>query len=150
MAAIALHGHRTDQSTKSGHVTYDIYRYEDDPRDGWYYSSSGSTGALITGTISSSSGSVVVNGTSICTVGDAVNETWVASPPVPSHSSYTEYRNVIPGTSGSGQGKITGGNTGNVYMNGKLIAVQGSAVTTHLGTTTKINGGNSTVMIGSS
>lgn len=149
MAAIALHGHRTDQSTKSGHVTYDIYRYEDDPRGGdWYYSSSGSTGALITGTISSSSGSVFVNGTPICTVGDAVNETWGASPPVPSNSSYTEYRNVIPGTSGSDQGKITKGNAANVYMNGKLIAVQGSTVTTCLGTTTKISGGNSTVMIG--
>lgn len=163
MAAIALNGHRTAQSIKSGHVTYDIERYEDywcadrdpdtkkckDPRgDTWYSDGSGSTNALIKGNIRASMTSICVNGTPICIAGDSVDENWTASPPVPSNTSRTRYVDIRPGTSDSGRGYIAAGNSSNVYAHGKLIAVQGSTVTTHLNNTTTIQEGNQSVHIG--
>lgn len=81
-----------------------------------------------------------INGLNIVVVGDRTNETWIADPPIPSSTSSTRYTATTP-ISGSGQGSITGGNTKNVKLNGKLIAVVGSQVTTCLGNTTTIEDG---------
>ncbi|MEQ7049503.1 hypothetical protein ABN764_02435 [Paenibacillaceae sp. P-4] len=149
MAAIALNGHRTVQSIKSGHVTYDIERYTVGTFNSrWEYDGSESTDALIKGNIQSSLTSICANGTPICVAGDSVDENWTASPPVPSNTSRTRYYNIRPGTSDSGRGYIAAGNNSNVYANGKLIAVQGSTVTTHLNTSTTIQEGNQSVHIG--
>lgn len=160
MAAIALHGGATAPVVKDGHVTYTIQTYEepwcahrdpdtgecDDPRgDKWHTTGSGSTGALITGRGIAASSRFYVNGVSVAVVGDRVNEAWQASPPVPSDTARTRYINISPGKSGSGQGTIAGGNAKRVYLNGKLIAVQGSSVTTCLGNGTTIHEGNSLI-----
>lgn len=154
MAAIALHGGATAPVVKDGHVTYTIQTYEErwfDEDAGrweggiWTTSGSGSTGALITGRGIAASSRFYVNGVSAAVVGDRVNEAWQASPPVPSDTARTRYINISPGTSGSGQGTITGGNAKRVYLNGKLIAVQGSSVTTCLGNGTTISEGNSLI-----
>ncbi|WP_374018911.1 hypothetical protein ABU162_03935 [Paenibacillus thiaminolyticus] len=162
MAAIALNGGATAPVVKAGHVTYTIETYVDpwcpkddyDPVTGkcnnpqggyWTTSGSGSTGALITGRGIAASSRFYVNGVSAAVVGDRVNEVWQASPPVPSDTDRTRYINISPGKSGSGQGTIAGGNAKRVYLNGKLIAVQGSSVTTCLGNRTTISEGNSLI-----
>ncbi|MFL1671458.1 hypothetical protein [Paenibacillus dendritiformis] len=154
MAAIALNGGATAPVVKDGHVTYTIQTYEEpwfDKDTGrweggiWTTSGSGSTGALITGRGIAASSRFYVNGVSAAVVGDRVNEVWQASPPVPSDTARTRHINISPGKSGSGQGTITGGNAKRVYLNGKLIAVQGSSVTTCLGNGTTISEGNSLI-----
>ncbi|MGM1044896.1 MAG: hypothetical protein ACQEXX_01980 [Bacillota bacterium] len=159
LPGIATHGSSTAQSTKSGHVTYDIERYierycsggydEDGYCMGWdggYWESagSGSTNAQITPSGVVSVSNVYVNGKPIATVGDRVPESWVASPSVPSNSSSLRYVNIRPSTSGSGQGSITLGSS-TVFVTGKAIAKNGSTVTTHLGTPTTITSGSSNV-----
>lgn len=156
MAGVTYNGSTIAESTKTGHVTYDIYTWQciaTDPATGgctaygWVYSGSGSTGAKINGSVSSAS-TVYVNGQPIAYVGSATNETWVANPPVPSNTSTTEYRNILPSTSGGGNGSVTGGNLNNVYVGGLSIALIGSAITTHLASSTTINSGSNSVFIG--
>lgn len=155
MAGVAYNGSLIADSTKAGHVTYDVYTWQcvaTDPETGactaydWVYTGSGSTGAKISGTVSSIS-TVKVNGNSIAHVGSITNETWVADPPVPSNTSTTEYRNIFPGTSGSGNGSVTGGNLNNVNTGGQSVANIGSQVTTHLSTLTTIASGSSNVLV---
>lgn len=144
MAAIALNGGATAPVVKDGHVTYTIQTRDYDD-DYWESTGSGSTGALITGRGIAANSRFYVNGVSAAVIGDRVNEVWQASPPVPSDTDRTRYINISPGKSGSGQGTITGGNAKRVYLNGKLIAVQGSSVTTCLGNGTTISEGNSLI-----
>ncbi|MFB4327358.1 PAAR domain-containing protein [Paenibacillus sp. CR_12] len=167
MPGVAFDGSATSQSTKSGHVTYEIWDYKKvqdryctstDPDTGacthwepdkydWVFTTSGSTGALITGNgVVSTSSNVYVNGRSAATVGDTVPDSWVASPPVPSNTATSEYRNVKPETSGNGTGRVTVGSS-NVFVNGKPLAHAGSSVTTGLGTTTSISSGSSNVFV---
>lgn len=166
MPVTAFNGSTTAQSTKSGHVTYEIWDYvkvrdaycaNSDPVTGactnwipdkydWVFTTTGSTGALITGNGVTSSSNVFVNGKSAATVGDTVPDSWVASPPVPSDSATRQYRNVRPGTSGSGTGRVTVGSS-NVFVNGKPLAFVGSSVTTGLGTTTSISSGSNNVFV---
>lgn len=168
MAGVALNGAEIEQSIKSNHVSYDRYVYmkiqdgycrEYDPEDptrcidyvepvySWVYMGKYYTNAKINGTISASS-SVYVNGTPVVTVGSITNESWVADPPVPAGGIDENITNIQPGTFGSGQGSVTGGNSSNVYVNGKLLAMEGSEVTTHLGNTTTIKSGSSNVFVG--
>lgn len=161
MPGVALNGSRLAESVYSNYVTYDVYDYvrttcaARDPETGacirwnygWRYQFSGSTNAVVNGEVTSSA-NVYVNGVPIAYVGCSTSESWVASPPVPSDTSTRQYRNISPGTSGSGSGQITGGNSSNVYINGRPIAVVGSEVTTHIGNKTTINNGSSNVFIG--
>ncbi|QWU14456.1 hypothetical protein [Paenibacillus sophorae] len=144
IANVAINGSKITESIKSGHVTYNIYYWQDGDEftsGHWSYSGPGSTGAKITGTVTATS-TMKVNGVSVAVVGDVTNETWIADPPIPSDDGYNKYVATSP-TSGSGQGSITGGNSKNVKLNGSLIAIVGSEVTTCLGNTTTIEDGSS-------
>lgn len=152
MAGVAFNGSQVSQSTKSGHVTYDIESWEPPWSNEWgsgggywYRSGSGSTNALITPSgVTASSRNVFVNGKALGAVGDKVQESWTASPPVPSDSGYTRYVNISPSTNGSGQGSVTEGNS-KIFCNGKQVAMVGSKVTSHLSTTANITSGSSNV-----
>jgi uncharacterized Zn-binding protein involved in type VI secretion len=165
IANVATNGSRITESLKDGHVTYDVYEYQQtqagycalydlsgqcinyvDAQYDWVLTGSDATGAKIIGTVSSNT-KMKLNGTSVAKVGDETNETWIAYPSVPPDTASTQYRNVSPGTSGSGKGSITEGNNKNAKVNGKLIAVVGSEVTTHLGNTTTIADGKSQIQI---
>lgn len=166
MPGVAFNTSKIVESVKNNHVTYDIYvyqqvgggycgAYDEDgnciywvpPVYDWVYSGSSSTHAKINGEVVTSS-NVYVNGKPIAKVGDQTNEFWIADPSVPPDTSTTQYRNIRPGTSGSGYGQITIGNSSNVYVGGQSVAVIGSQVTTHLGNTTTIQDGSGNVFIG--
>lgn len=164
MSGIALNGSTIAQSTKSGHVTYKIekWQYIDQSCTGWYNEhgvcqgwrdnydwvpdGSGSTGAKISGTVSASS-NVYINGVPVATTASHTNETWVADPPIPSSNASFRYTATSP-ISGSGNGSIPNGNSSNVYINGNKIAQIGSSVTTNLENSTTISSGSSNVFIG--
>jgi hypothetical protein len=160
IANVAINGSNITESTKPGHVTYSIENYEflyytgggtdsnGDPipyvsHYGWVDGGSGSTGAKITGTVICSN-SMKVNGTSVAKVGDSTTESWIADPPIPTSTDTTRYTATSP-ISGCGQGSITGGNSKNAKLNGQLIAVVGSEVTTCLGNSTTIADGSSLI-----
>lgn len=159
MAGVAIHGSTINESNKSGHVTYSIEswqvvqdgycadRNEDgdcidyrEPVYGWVPAGSSSTGAKITGTVAVSSSKMKLTGVNVATVGDRTNETWVASPPIPSSNSSMKYT-PTSAVSGSGQGTISSGSTKG-KLQGKAIALIGSNVQTCLGTATTIKTGN--------
>jgi hypothetical protein len=162
MAGVAVDGSNITEVKKTGHVTYISQRYEVvqygacnswDPITGmcngwdpdeydWVTKGSHSTDAKITGTVSCSS-KIKVNGTSVAKVGDTVNFTWVADPPVPSDAYPWRYRNVSPATSGSGTGVITGGSVKG-KLGGQSIALIGSEVEV-LGVTTTVADGNTKI-----
>ncbi|MGV2886796.1 hypothetical protein [Paenibacillus taichungensis] len=149
MAGVAYNGSSVAQSTKGGHVTYNIERYSpptEDQSGYWYGAGSGSTNAQISSSGVSSSSTVYVNSKAVTTVGDRDSETWVASPSVPSSSGSTRYVDISPGTSGSGQGTVSTGSS-TVFVSGKAVASIGSTITTHLGTTTTITSGSSNVFV---
>lgn len=156
MAYIALNNAAVQDSTKSNHVSY-VERYKSGERctnrdqDGhctnWedvYSNATHNSNAKITGKVSSPSNKMFVNGVPVACMGDPTQEQWVADPTPYAHNGGSII-SISPGTSGSGQGSITTGNSKKVYLNGKLVAVQGSTVTTHLGTSTTISEGNSLV-----
>ncbi|WP_068620012.1 PAAR domain-containing protein [Paenibacillus tuaregi] len=153
MAKIALNGAKTVDSIKSGYVTYERWRYFGGDTDSegnpippaWVWDGTERTNALIKGQGVQASSKLYVNGVSAAVVGDLIPEQWVASPPVPSNSYDVQYRDISPGTSGSGNGEITTGNSSKVYLNGKLIAVQGSSVKTCLGNMTTLADGQALV-----
>lgn len=161
IAKIAVNGSKIAEVVKPNHVTYSIETYvpeycaRRDPDTGlcvswggdyWTSAGSGSTGAKITGTASSPSSPFKVQGVNAIVIGDKTNETWEASPPIPSSTGSTRYTATSP-ISGSGQGSITGGNGKNVKLNGKLIATIGSEITTCLGNKTTIADGNNLINI---
>ncbi|TVX86085.1 PAAR domain-containing protein [Paenibacillus agilis] len=162
MAGVAFNGSNISDSTKSGHVTYDIERWVPSYCTGWdqygncistgggYWTSagSGSTGAKITGSKVQSNSNVYVNQKPIACVGDvSTSENWRADPPVPSGGGDTRIVNIRPSTSGSGSGSISSGST-KVFVGGKAVAFIGSDVRTHLGTQARIDTGSTSVFVG--
>lgn len=168
MANVAYTDSDAAESTKPNYVTYDIYNWQiiayggcasTDPDTGsctswypdtydWVYGGSGSTGAKVTGKVSVPAGRVYVNGKLIATSGAATVDTWVADPPVPSNTSTTQYRNISPGTSGSGSGSVSSGNSLRVYAGTNSVAVVGSNVTTSVGSSTTLTVGSPNVFVG--
>ncbi|MDH6671992.1 PAAR domain-containing protein [Paenibacillus glucanolyticus] len=164
MAGIATHGSASAPVTKNGHVTYSVYEYEIiengycdnhdpitneclwyiDPIYGWVNKRQGNTGARITSTGVNSTKNVYVNSKSVSTIGDVLNENWIASPPVPSNTSTIQYRYISPGTSDNGQGNVSTGSS-TLFINSKAVAKIGSQVTTCLGELTVITTGSSNV-----
>lgn len=147
MPGAAVHGSEIYEVRKPGYVTYEIWTeipVDSDeygnPIYRWTPTGSGSRNAKITGYIITSS-KMKIGGASVAVVGDKTIETWVADPPVPSDTSSTEYRNIQPGTSGSGQGRIISGSAKG-KLGGQPIALIGSTVRTHLDVTTTIRTGN--------
>jgi uncharacterized Zn-binding protein involved in type VI secretion len=160
IAQVATNGGHITESIKENHVTYSIESWEYQYSTGggtdsqgnqipiidhydWEDAGTGSTGAKITGTIQASN-PMKINGVSVAKIGDRTNETWTVSPPIPNNSSTKRYTATSP-ISGSGQGLITGGNGKNVKLNGQLIAILGSEVTTCLGNKTSIADGNNLI-----
>ncbi|GAB6930082.1 hypothetical protein JCM10914A_40650 [Paenibacillus sp. JCM 10914] len=141
MAGIATHGSASAPVTKRNYVSYDVYSYDD--FYGWNYSYSGYSDARITSSGVNANSTVYINGRSIATVDNPLSENWVATS-IPSNNSYTEYRNINPNRSGTGQGRVTTGSS-NVFSNHKAVAKIGSQVTTCLGELTTITTGSSNV-----
>lgn len=158
MAGIAIDGSEVEGASKSGHITYDIEEYVDEYCTNWdeygnctnwgggYWESagSGSTSARLSPGVVSSNSHVYVEGKPVATVGDKVEEEWIADPSIPSNDSSTRYVNIKPSVSGSGQGAVSSGSS-KVSIKGKKVAMIGSSVTTHLGTTTKIATGSNKI-----
>ncbi|AZK47118.1 PAAR domain-containing protein [Paenibacillus lentus] len=145
MPGVAVDG-STYEMTVDDYVTFDIFtrrRTGTDEHGNPEYEwdeSPGKTNAKITGSVIASS-KMKIDGVSVAVVGDRTNETWVASPPVPSDTERVRYRNISPGTYGSGQGRIISGSAKG-KLGGQPIALIGSSVRTHLDVTTTIRTGN--------
>ncbi|WP_339236233.1 hypothetical protein MKX40_22220 [Paenibacillus sp. FSL R5-0517] len=121
-----------------------IYGYDEDGHPE-YTTTTHTTGAKVTGTVALNSNKFKVNGISVACVGDPTQEQWVADPSPSPKNSGGSIISISPGTSGSGQGRITTGNGARVTLNGKLIAIEGSTVQTHLGTSTTVFEGNNSI-----
>lgn len=159
MAKIALDGAIMVQSTVANHINYRAYeqtgttpRYcvewdEDgscirreggDPIMEWV---SYQTSATINGTVESSVTNVKINGKAPIVVGDKTKENDTYSLPK------GEY---VSGQHTNAAGSVTAGNASNVFVNGKLIAINGASIATHAGTSSTISSGvSTTVNIGS-
>lgn len=102
---------------------------------GWDYFSGGSS--TISGTVVATSPNVFVNGKPVARQNDNVTETEVPSvsgEPVSNHTG--------------GTGRVTIGNSRNVYSGGQSIAIVGSQVKTHSTPNTTVKDGSSNVYIG--
>ncbi len=110
-----------------------------------YSTTTHTTGAKVIGAIASNSNKFTVNSVPVACVGDATTEQWIADPSPSPKNSGGSIISISPGTSGSGQGRITTGNGARVTLNGKLIAVQGSTIQTHLGSDTTIEEGDRSI-----
>jgi uncharacterized Zn-binding protein involved in type VI secretion len=148
MAKAANSSSTLNESTKSSHVTY-RERYESGTNSTTgaptYSTVTWHSDAVITGVIDNPSSNVLINGSPAVTVGDSISEQWEASPEPYEHYGGSII-SITPGTSGSGSGSVSVG-SGNVLVNGKPLAYDGSTVTTHLGNSTTINGGSSNVIV---
>lgn len=147
MAQVAINGTAINQSTRSNYISY-RYRIYDSERyfegydeDGypmyspgyWYYDDY--SNAIINGAVECNN-KVYANGVSIAKAGDIVKENWTNS------GFKSEYvsGSASPGTNGSGNGTIdSNANSNKVFINGSLVAIKGSSVTTHLSTKTQLN-----------
>lgn len=150
MAGVAHQTSTIAQSSKSNHVNYtERYIIGFDPVSGFPYYGTATwySAARINGSVGASSPNVFVNGQPLAHVDSPTPETWVADPtPYPHYGG--SIISISPGSSGSGNGRISMGNNKNVFVNGKSVAVIGSQVTTHLSTTTTVSSGSSNVTIG--
>ena len=102
---------------------------------GWDSYSGGSS--TISGTVVATSSNVFINGKSIAKQGDDVTETErpnVNGEPIANHTG--------------GTGKVTIGNSRNVYSGGQSVAIVGSQVKTHSTPYTTVKDGSSNVFIG--
>ncbi|MGG0667639.1 hypothetical protein ABE073_03830 [Lederbergia citrisecunda] len=156
MAKIALSGATIAESTVSDHITYQKYEivgYGQPPCVSWdedgYCSDYGSpppiydwvrytTSAKISGSVAATVQNVKIEGKAPIVVGDKTREN--DSYTLPSGGVY------VSGQHTGAAGSVTVGNANNVYVNGKLVALNGASVNTHAGTNTTINGGASTTV----
>ena len=108
--------------------TYPIYGYV-------YYSAS----ATVKGNAVATVTNVKIEGKSPIVQGDKTTES----------DSYSISGEYVSGAHTNAQGSVTSGNSSNVFINGKRVAISGSSVSTHSGNSSTINGGvSSTVNIG--
>jgi len=159
MAQIALKDATIADSTAPNHITYSTQEYQGESApycvawdmygqciqyrtDPVYGSVNKTTSATVKGkTATPTVTNVTIQGKAPIVQGDKTTENDTYT--LPSGGVY------VSGSHSNGQGTVSNGNNKNVYVNGKLLAVVGSNVTTHAGTTTTINGGgSSTVSIG--
>lgn len=147
MAGIALEGATTADVTAGNHIEYRAWEYKGDlpdgnggwtPDYGWNYYN---TNATVKGVSGSTAANVYINGKKPVLSGDRTTENDSYSIPSPSG----EY---VSGAHTNASGTVTSGNSRSVYINGKLVAVNGSSVSTHAGVNTTINQGSSNVNIG--
>lgn len=146
MAGVTYDGADIAPSSKSGHVSFG-YRWRsgrDEDGNPEYDYGSGTATAHIEGTVSADTSNVFVNGNKIAKKGDRTSERWSASVSPP-RGSLTY---VNPGTSDSGEGAISTGNSSRVYVGGVEVALKGSSVRTMLSTNTTVSGGSDNVFVG--
>jgi hypothetical protein len=162
VSGVAYDGLNIQQSIASGYISYTYRVWDDRFREicdtiydeegnpigedcywvgGWRYFND-TADAIVNGSVIASSNGVYVNGSSVVTTSSNTSENWVSTP------LKSEVVSVSPGTSGSGVGTVTFGNSSKVFANGSLVATNGSMVTTHLGTISQIIGGSTNVFIG--
>ncbi|MEQ6356557.1 hypothetical protein ABNX05_18195 [Lysinibacillus sp. M3] len=159
MAKIALNDSTITDTTASDHITYKVYEYQGQTPDycvSWdnegyctrwdsddiYEWVDHTTSATVKGKAVSTVTNVTIQGKAPIVQGDKTAEN--DSYNLPSGGVY------VSGSHTSAQGSVTVGNSNNVFINGKSVATDSSTVTTHAGTSSKINGGtSSTVTIGS-
>ncbi|MDP9698877.1 hypothetical protein SAMN05720606_10885 [Paenibacillus polysaccharolyticus] len=159
MTGVAYNGSSVSQTTKSGHVTYDIERWVErfcsnrDEETGaclswgggvWVSAGSGSTNAVVSPSGVVSASNVYVNGRAIACLNDLVPDTWEANPAVPTSNGSTRYVNISPSRSGSGQGRVTSGSS-TVFAGGRALGSINSAALSSLGTSARITTGSSNV-----
>lgn len=146
MPAVAFNGSKTkDVDTNDiNYMWWNDHHHQECNDDGcWWVGgwSSGSGGrSTIHGVVVSSSTNVFVNGKPIARQNDNVTETedtHLTQPSAYPTSNHT-----------GGTGKVTIGNSKNVYSGGQLVAMIGSTVKTHSTPTTTIADGSSNVFIG--
>ncbi|GJM68124.1 hypothetical protein HMSSN036_03400 [Paenibacillus macerans] len=107
MPGVAINGSQIKETIVPGYITYEIWKRQ--IMDGvwkWVLSEEAETGVRITGSVVVPSSKMKIMGENVATVDNITNETWVASPPVPENSRTVDIRNINPGKSGSGHGKI--------------------------------------------
>lgn len=142
MPGVAINGSKIKETLIPRYITYEIWKWQiiDGVRK-WVFSEEAETGVSISGSVVVPSSKMKIMEKNVATVGNITNETWEASPPVPENSRSIDIRNINPGKSGSGHGKIiTGSSRGK--LGEKAIALIGSQVQTCLGTITTIKDGN--------
>ena len=159
MARIALNDATIADSTANDHITYSVEEYQGESApycvlwdnfgncirynsDPIYSPVDKKTSATIKGKTVSTVTNVTIQGKAPIVQGDRTTEN--DSYNIPSGGTY------VSGSHTSAQGSVTVGNSNNVYINGKSVAIENSTITTHARTSSKINGGtSSTVTIGS-
>lgn len=145
MTGVAYNGSSVSQTTRSGHVTYDIESWISTEWGGyWTSAGSGSTNAVVSPSGVVSASSVYVNGRAIACLNDLVPDSWEANPAVPTSNGSTRYVNISPSRSGSGQGRVTSGSS-TVFAGGRALGSINSAVLSSLGTSARITTGSSNV-----
>lgn len=136
---IILDGCKITQSTNNGHISTEKYvKTSSGGTDGngnpyppsYDWVGGYSTSAKIDGTCKASTSNVFVNSKKVILKGDNTLES----------DSYTLASNerYAGGKHTNAQGSVTGGNSNNVYVNGKLLAVTGATVTTHASNNTTV------------
>lgn len=160
MAKIALKDSTIKETTASNHITY--RKYEQTGTGGGGCNSWDENGVCtgysstypIMGWVGGYTTSAKVKGKAVSTVTNVSIEG--KAPIVKGDKTLESDTYTIPngeyvsGSHTNAQGSITGGNSNNVYANGKLIAIKGSTITTHASTSSEIDGElSSTVNIGS-
>lgn len=144
MAKIALNEANINRSTVSNHIYYRRWEqtgtdWEGYPTYGYRYYY---TSAIINGTTESSVTNVMIEGKRPVVQGNNTVESDSYS--LPSGGEY-----VSGSHSNTRSGSVTSGNSRNVYINGKSVAIIGSNVQTHANTNTTIrDNGSTTVNIG--
>lgn len=141
MAKVILEGCKINQSTVSGHISTERYvpvggggsDLEGNPIPidyGWV--GGYSTSATINGTCEPASVSnVYIESKKFIVKDDKTKETDTYT--LGSNERYASGRHT-----NDTRGKVSNGNSNNVYANGKLIAVTGATVTTHANTSTTV------------
>lgn len=165
MPGVAVNNSSIEPSIREEYVRYRVYYWdivdeycaETDPETGncfrweydwdWVYSHTSSTGARITGTVIASS-KMRVGGNIVAVVGNRTNESWEAFPAIPDTIPGVIKYEPINDISGRGNGTIVSGSS-KLRIGGNPVALIGSQVTTHLGTTTTISTGNSKINVAS-
>ena len=143
MAKVALDGCNFVESTAPGHIQTERWQKvgnypgswdEDggyipgDPKYDWV--GGYSVAAKINGTVKATTTNVFANGKKVVRQTDPTTETDTYS--LGSNERYAS------GAHTNAQGTVSQGNSRNVYINGQLVALQGSQVRTHANTTTTV------------
>lgn len=142
MAKVSLNGDSINNSTVRNHIYYKKweYQYTDSYGNAIYDWNPYYADATVKGNVKSSVTNVKINGVSPIVKGDVTTENDTYD--LPSGGVY------VSGSHTNASGSVNTGNQSNVYVNGKSLAIIGSNVTTHAGTSTTISSvGSSNVYI---